>query len=63
VLGFKGTEFTQEGIGNALARREILAQLREGGEITGGPAPLEKRDRSAFLGRLDQVVQALRRTR
>ncbi len=63
VLGSKGREFTEESIGEALARRELLSQLREMGEMTGGPAPLEKRDRSEYLQRLDQVIQALRRKR
>jgi len=61
VLGSKGREFTEDSIGDALARRELSALLREMGDITGGPAPLEKKDRSRFLGTLDQVIQALRR--
>ncbi len=35
-----------------------MAHLRELGNITGGPAPFEKRDRSRFLERLDYVIQA-----
>ncbi len=63
VLGFKGSEFTDDSIGSALASRELLSELREMGEMTGGPAPFEKNDRSKFLGRLDQVIQALLRKR
>ena len=60
----KGRVFTDDSIGGALANRELMAHLRELGEITGGPAPFEKRDRSRFLERLDSVVQAsLRATR
>lgn len=61
VLDFKGGEFTDESIGSALASREILSHLRDLGEITGGPAPFQKRDRSQFLQRMDQVIQAIRR--
>lgn len=61
VLGAKGKEFTDDSIGSALASRELLSQLREMGEMTGGPAPLEKKDRSRYLERLDQIIQALRR--
>ena len=61
VLGPKGDAFSRETIGHALARREILARLREDGAITGGPAPMQPRDRSAFLGRLEEIVQAVRR--
>lgn len=54
----KGRVFTEESIGSALANRELMAHLRELGNITGGPAPFEKRDRSRFLERLDYVIQA-----
>jgi uncharacterized protein YaiI (UPF0178 family) len=53
-----GRVFTEESIGSALANRELMAHLRELGNITGGPAPFEKRDRSRFLERLDYVIQA-----
>lgn len=57
----RGRIFTPESIGEALATRELMADLRESGAITGGPAPFEKRDRSSFLQRLDELVQAVRR--
>ncbi len=64
MLDPKGRVFTDDSIGGALANRELMAHLRELGEITGGPAPFQKRDRSRFLERLDSVVQAsLRATR
>ncbi len=61
VVGPRGDEFTQDSIGEALASRALLAHLRELGTITGGPAPLEKRDRSRFLQRLDEIIQAVRK--
>lgn len=63
VLGFKGREFSEASIGDALATRELLEQLRQMGENTGGPAPLVKKDRSRFLSRLDEIVNAIRRER
>ena len=63
VLGFKGRAFTAESIGAALASRELMSHLREMGENTGGPAPLQKRDRSEFLNLLDQVIQRVKRRR
>ena len=56
-----GKAFTDENIGDAVATRNLLAELRENGEITGGPAPFSKRDRSSFLQQLDQVIQKVRR--
>ena len=61
VLGPSGRVFTDESIGEALATREFLSQLRELGTVTGGPAPFRKRDRSRFLQRLDETIQALRK--
>jgi uncharacterized protein YaiI (UPF0178 family) len=61
VIDFKGKELTPETIGDAMGSRELMAYLRESGVNTGGPAPFEKKDRSRFLHRLDEVIQALRR--
>jgi uncharacterized protein len=61
VLDPKGRVFTPDAIGNALANRELMAYLRDMGNITGGPAPFEKRDRSRFLQRLDDEIQAARK--
>ena len=61
ALGPTGRPFTEDNIGEAVATRDLLAVLRGGGEITGGPAPLEKKDRSRFLQSLDEVIQSIRR--
>ena len=63
MLDPKGRVFTEESIGGALANRELMAHLRELGNITGGPAPFEKRDRSRFLERLDYVIQVALKAR
>lgn len=61
ALGPKGVEFTEDNIGSAVANRELMQNLRHMGEVRGGPAPMDKTARSQFLGKLDQIVQALRR--
>ena len=61
VLGPTGRPFTESNIGDMLATRNLLAEMRGAGMETGGPAPFEPRDRSRFLQALDQAVQALRR--
>lgn len=63
VIGSTGKPFTEVNIGEAVATRDLLAELRGAGEITGGPPPLNKRDRSRFLQQLDQTVQSIRRMR
>jgi uncharacterized protein YaiI (UPF0178 family) len=61
VLSPRGRVFDKASVGSALAARDLSAYLREIGLQTGGPAPFSKRDRSQFLQRLDQVIQAVRR--
>ena len=61
AIGTTGKRFTEDNIGGAVATRDLLSDLRSAGEMTGGPPPLEKRDRSRFLQTLDEVIQAVRR--
>ena len=61
VIGTTGKPFTDDNIGDAVATRDLLALLRETGEVTGRPPPLQKRDRSRFLQQLDIVIQTIRR--
>jgi uncharacterized protein len=61
VLGHKGRPFTKENVGDSLATRQLLAQLRDQGVMGGGPPPFAKKDRSLFLQQLDQMVQAVKR--
>jgi len=38
-----------------------MQDLRSAGQITGGPAPFQPRDRSSFLSALDLAVTRLKR--
>jgi len=61
VLGTTGKPFRDDSIGQALATRELMSELRGAGEVTGGPPPLTKVDKSRFLQELDTTIQAIRR--
>ena len=61
VVGPTGRAFTEDNIGDAVATRDLLTDLRSAGEMTGGPPPIQKKDRSRFLQRLDEVIQSVRR--
>jgi uncharacterized protein YaiI (UPF0178 family) len=56
VIGPNGKPFTASSIGHAVATRAIMADLRAGGDIVGGPAPFAKADRSRFLRALDEAL-------
>ena len=59
VLGPKGEEFTEDNVGSAVASRELMQNLRHMGDMRGGPAPMDKKARSQFLNKLDQIIQSL----
>ena len=65
VLDPRGRVFTEESIGDVLSRRDIMTFLRDTGNrdtVSRAPA-YDKNDRSRFLQRLDDLIQAIRRER
>lgn len=63
VISPNGKPFTAASIGSAVATRAIMADLRAGGDIIGGPPPFAKADRSRFLSTLDEALVRLKRMR
>ncbi len=61
VIGPTGRVFSAQSIGNDLANRNLLTELRETGEIRGSGRPFTKLDRSRFLQALDTALQQIRR--
>jgi uncharacterized protein len=61
VLSPTGLGYTEDNIGQMMATRGLLSELRDAGTITGGPPPFQARDRSRFLHNLDQIIQAIQR--
>ena len=61
VVGPNGKPFTSDNVGMALGMRELSRHLRE---VTGGQthhAEFSAKDRSRFLGELENCIQALKR--
>ncbi len=61
VISPAGKIFTESSIGNVLATRNLMQDLREAGTITTGPKPFSAKDRSAFLSALDIAINRLKR--
>jgi uncharacterized protein YaiI (UPF0178 family) len=61
VIAPNGRAYTESTIGAVLATRNLMADLREAGAVTGGPKPFSKGDRSAFLQALDLAIVRLKR--
>lgn len=61
VIAPNGKPFTSSSIGNSIAVRAIMSDLRAGGDIVGGPPPFSAADRSRFLSSLDETLVKLQR--
>jgi len=61
VIAPNGRAFTADSIGQALASRAVMEHIRSTGEVTGGPKPFARADRSRFLQALDEAVHRGRR--
>ena len=53
--------FRGAGIGNALAMRELLAELRITGEVTGGAPPFSAKERERFTNALNRMLTRMRK--
>jgi uncharacterized protein len=62
VIAPTGKRFSESSIGMALATRNLMDHLRSTGETTSGPKAFGPRDRSNYLGALDNAVSRLKRT-
>jgi uncharacterized protein YaiI (UPF0178 family) len=61
VIAHNGRPFTAASIGQAVAQRALMVDLRAMEAVSGGPAPFAKADRSRFLSALDEAINRLRR--
>jgi uncharacterized protein YaiI (UPF0178 family) len=56
ALNPRGERYTRDNVRERLSIRNFMQDLREGGVRTGGPAPLNARDRQAFASQLDAIL-------
>jgi uncharacterized protein YaiI (UPF0178 family) len=62
VIDPRGEEYTEDNVSERLAGRDLMAELRSGGMIGGGPRAYGAKDRQAFAVTLDRVLtRALRK--
>ena len=53
-----GKRFTEDNIGTQLAMRDLLAHLRDTGDIRGGGRTRNRRDRERFLETLEKTIRS-----
>ena len=58
ALNPRGELYTDANVGERLAIRNLLDEMRGGGQITGGPASFNAKDRQAFANQLDRWLTA-----
>lgn len=58
ALNPRGTLYTSNNIGDHLAQRNLLDELRSAGVVRGGPAALGRAEIQAFAGALDRYLTA-----
>ena len=58
VLRPNGKPLDQDSIGMTSAVRDLNTHLRDMGQMTGGPAPYNKQDRSRYLDKLETILRA-----
>ncbi len=56
ALNPRGELYTPDNIRERLAMRNLMDELRSSGQITGGPAAIDHRDRLAFANALDRLL-------
>lgn len=61
ALDPKGRVLDANSVGEAVAVRDLMTDLREAGGRAGGPSPMTPKDRSRFLSELDRLVNVVLR--
>jgi len=52
----RGTVYDEQSVGQRLAVRNLMQELRSGGYIQGGPAPIGTGDKGRFAAALDRLL-------
>jgi uncharacterized protein YaiI (UPF0178 family) len=56
ALNPRGTLYTADNVGDHLASRNLMSELRSAGTVTGGPPSLSKPDIQRFANELDKLL-------
>lgn len=59
VLSPRGVTFAPENIGERISVRNLMQDLRDSGESTGGPRPFGDKERRAFASAFDRALTRL----
>ena len=57
----RGTLYDADNVGERLSMRDFMADVRDAGVVTGGPAAYSARDKQKFASALDRELQRAKR--
>ena len=64
VINPRGLRFTEDNIGERLSVRDLMEQLRDQGQMTGGPAKFGDKEKRAFAASFDrELTRLIRQTK
>ena len=52
----RGTLYTEQNIKQTLTMRNFMEEMRSTGQVSGGPPPMDSRDKQAFANTLDRLL-------
>jgi uncharacterized protein YaiI (UPF0178 family) len=61
ALDPRGELYSEDNVRERLAMRNLMQELRSGGELLGGPAPFAQNDRHLFANELDRFLTRRRK--
>lgn len=62
VIDHRGTVFDEDNIHERLSIRDLMSDLRDQGEVKGGPRPYSDKDKRLFASTFDRVLTKLLRS-
>ncbi len=57
AIDHRGELYSEENIKQYLTMRNLMSELRDSGEVTGGPAPFSKKNAEGFANQLNSFLQ------
>jgi len=60
AIDHRGELYSVDNIKQYLAMRNLMSEIRDSGEVTGGPAPFGKKDAEGFANQLNAFLQKKR---
>ena len=58
----RGEIYTEENISERLSMRDFMQELRDSGQVTGGPVPFGTKDKAEFANSLNKILSKINKS-